>query len=99
MASDWYFSSPSARAFVETLEPELRAEWKDVMKELLRDPEPDDEQRVTLGPPFPAGLIGTWTGSFWIAYRLINREVVEVANVYWSPESPRYRGPQPGLFL
>lgn len=94
MPSDWYFTSASARDFVERLAPDMRQVWDRVMADLLEDPWPDELRKVTLpAPPFPAGLFGQWAGPFWIAYRVPNPEVVEVTNVAWSPESPNFNRP------
>ncbi len=88
MASDWYFQSSQTRAFVESLSPDFREVWDWVMGDLLLDPTPDEVRKVSLpAPPFEEGLCGTWSGMFWLVYRITNPEVVEIVFAGWSPDS------------
>ena len=89
---DAVLSNP-ARAFVGSLNWFEQAEFDWVLQGLMRDPHPDGRSKVELDVfPYAPGAIAFTGGEFWMIYRFLNAATIEIASVYWQPDSPRRGG-------
>jgi hypothetical protein len=83
--------SKAVDSFLATLSPEEYAEWELVYESFLQNPLPDGTNTVPLDHfPYPPDTYGHSSGSFSIVFRFLNRYVLEIFSVYWSPDSPKH---------
>ncbi|MFH1560574.1 MAG: hypothetical protein ABID84_04095 [Chloroflexota bacterium] len=82
--------SDVAESFLASLSPVEREGFYRVLDTLCADPYPDNVSKVYLPFPYRPGTIGFSQGEFWVAYVILNAATIAVAQVYWSPDSPRH---------
>ena len=85
--------SRSAREFIASLDLADRFSFELALDNLLKDPNPDGVSKVTLDFfPHSPGVVGASVGEFWVTYSFLNAFTIQIASIYWSPDSPRRSG-------
>ena len=89
---DAVISAP-ARRFIQSLNWFEQAQFRWALQDLMKDPHPDGRAKVELDNfPYSPGAFAFTSGEFWIVYRFLNDATIEIASVYWRPDSPRRGG-------
>ncbi len=89
MSFDIVLLGPS-EDFLASLNQTDRMACYSALDTLSNDPYADGDSKVLLDWfPFQPGAIGAAIGEFWIVYQILNAATLEIAVIYWSPDSPR----------
>ena len=81
---------PRARSLLDSLSPRYYGRAMATVHDLVDDPHPDDETRISMPFPFPFGTLAYRTNGFFITYRIENVGTIRVLNIVW--ENPDYWG-------
>lgn len=85
--------SRSARQFLASLDLTDRFLFERALDNLLKDPNPDGDTKVTLDFfPYSVGVVGASMGEFWVTYTFLNALTIQIATIYWNPDSPKRGG-------